>query len=183
MSSQREAEKAKYAVAYTHADYGMGPSRMAQSLKLLADLPRGSYLDVGCGRGEMLAHAEAMGYGPVQGVEVVPALVDGERVIQGEAHALPFKSGAFDVVSMFDVMEHLLASDSEPVCRELERVARTAVVLTVANYSHDFKGVELHITRRPYDDWHHDFCRWFSGSVQRMGTMGSGSEGWVIRLG
>lgn len=127
--------------------------------------------------------AERMGFAPVQGIEVVPGLIDGERVIHGEAHALPFKSGAFDVVSMLDVMEHLLASDSEPVCRELERVARKAVVLTVANYSHNYHGVELHITRRPYDDWHHDFCQWFSGKVERMGTMGSGSEGWVIRLG
>ena len=176
----RALEQAKYVDAYLHPDYGMGLQRKAQAELLLAGLPRGSYLDVGCGRGEMLAEAGRLGFNPVRGVEIVPDLVDDERVVHGEAHEIPFKTGAFDVVSMFDVMEHLIASDSELVCRELERVSRKAVVLTVANYSHVYYGVELHITRRPYDDWHHDFCRWFAGRVERVAGPKFGSDGWII---
>ena len=176
----RAEEMQKYAVAYKDPAYRMGQRRKVAATQVLEGLT-GSLLDVGCGRGEVLAMAEAQGM-TVQGVEVVPALLKPPRVIYGEAWALPFPDKSFDHVTMMDVMEHLLAEDSERVCRELQRVARQTVILAVANGSSRLNGVELHINRRPYREWDIDFRRWFTGEVSWTPTRGAAiSETWVIR--
>ena len=105
LTERRAFEHAKYVRAYQANNYGMGWSRMMDAVADLVELPdRGSYLDVGCGRGEMLAHATALGFEPVQGTEIVPSLIDGARVVRAEVHELPFKDLKFDVVSLFDVI-------------------------------------------------------------------------------
>lgn len=168
----REAEHEKYVRAYASVSYGMGAGRMEDAVRTLSALPRGSYLDVGCGRGEMLAHAKRLGFTPVQGVEVVPSLIDGERVVLGEAHALPFSDNSFDVAAMFDVVEHLLRGDDGLACCELRRVARRHVLITANSHpSHLPDGTDLHINRRTEEEWD-DFIRmWFMGAeVSRMQT-------------
>lgn len=68
-------------------------------------------LDVGCGTGIWLS--ELREYGRVVGVDlsqnaVVFSKRRGERfLIVGEASALPFHEGIFDVVTLIDVLEHL----------------------------------------------------------------------------
>jgi ubiquinone/menaquinone biosynthesis C-methylase UbiE len=179
----RAEEQAKYAKCYQSSRYAMGALRMADAVKDLAALPvRGSYLDVGCGRGEMLTHAQHMGFYPVHGVEVVPDLIDGKRVVYGEAHILPFPDKAFDVVSLFDVIEHLEPGDDEDVCREMDRVAVKHILLTANNKpSHcPVTGADLHINRRPYDEWDRLFREWFTGKVTRLSGRCYVSEGWRV---
>ena len=65
----------------------------------------------------------------------------------------PFKDGAFDVVSCLDVLEHLDPPDTVAALKELRRVARRAVVVSAADYSAVWGGVELHVNARPYDEW------------------------------
>lgn len=183
--SDRHAEHLKYQEAYKAEQYAMGKPRMADAVRDLTDLPnRGSYLDIGCGRGEMLAHAERAGFDPVQGVEVVPALIDGERVVYGEAHDLPFEDQSFDVVTLFDVIEHLLPGDDEAVCREMARVARKHIVLTANNRPSKLKdGTNLHINIRPYEQWDALFREWFPGKVMWLkGGRKYVSEGWRVDL-
>lgn len=176
----RTEEIQKYAVAYRRPEYRMGPRRKRAAHAVLNGLT-GSLLDVGCGRGEVLNLAASLGM-QVTGVEVVPALIAADpRVVYGEAWELPFPDQAFDHVTMFDVMEHLLAEDSERVCLELQRVARQTVILTVANFSHVVDGVELHINCRPYADWDADFRRWFRGEVEWLPRGGSISETWRVQ--
>jgi ubiquinone/menaquinone biosynthesis C-methylase UbiE len=181
---RRKAEHAKYERAYTESEYGMGERRMADTLSDLKALPRGSLLDVGCGRGEVLDQAAQMGFAPVHGVEVVQSLTDGKRVVFGEVHALPFSSSAFDVATMFDVIEHLIPGDDELACKELARVARKHVLITANNEtSQRAIGEELHINRRAYDEWDALFRRWFPGSVTRMaGERQHPSQGWRVDL-
>src|SRR5262245_63959388 len=103
----------------------MGPNRFHDAIRELRALPtRLSYLDVGCGRGEMLRQAQSLGFRLIHGLEVVPALIDNERVTYGEAYALPYDDHTWDVVVLFDVLEHLLPGDDEAACREAGRVAR-----------------------------------------------------------
>jgi len=168
MQLQREAERQKYETVYRRKTYAMGANRKHDAEKVLASLGvHGSYLDIGCGRGEMLGYAESLGYKTVRGVEQVSYLTDGERVIQGEVHALPFPDKSFDVVAMFDVIEHLLPGDDEAACRELNRVARKHVLLTASNNpSHcPDTGADLHINKRPYSKWDELFREWFDGDV------------------
>lgn len=170
LAAARKVEHEKYQQAYAIETYHMGEMRKSDALFHVANLPcRGSYLDVGCGRGEMLARAEALGYSPVQGTEVVPALVDGVRVIRGEAHALPFADKSWDVVTLFDVLEHLLPGDDAAVCRELARVARKHIILTANSESSLLPdGTELHINRRSSSDWERLLSAWFSPVSQRV---------------
>jgi len=172
----RAAEIAKYEACYQHDDYRMGRNRKRHITTELSKLPRGSLLDVGTGRGETLDLAEELGFGPVAGTEAVHYLCDDKRVVYAMAHALPFQAGAFDYVTMFDVLEHLIPEDTAPVVNELCRVARKAVVLTVCNkpstWQHGSTKMDLHINRRDsYQTWHDELkqitgreVQWVSGS-------------------
>lgn len=185
IEAERKSEHQKYSRAYSHERYAMGQPRMADAVADLAAIPsRGAYLDVACGRGEMLRNAEALGFSPVQGIEIVPALIDGERVIYGEVHALPFPDKSFDVVTMLDVIEHLIPGDDERACRELARVARRHILLTANNReSKNFVGEQLHINRRPYEEWDSLFRAWFPGTVTWIkGHRNYISEGWRVDL-
>lgn len=161
----RIAEFAKYERAYQHPKYRMKGERLRDAVSDLSDLPfRGSYLDVSCGRGDMLRHAADLGYSPVQGTEVVAQLLDAPRIVKAEAHSLPFGDRSFAVVSLFDVIEHLLPGDDQAACMELRRVAQRHVLITANNLpSFNKAGDDLHINRRPYGEWDRLFREWFVG--------------------
>jgi ubiquinone/menaquinone biosynthesis C-methylase UbiE len=184
MNEERTNEHRKYEAAYKLPNYRMSGLRMNDAHADLVALPsRGTYLDVGCGRGEMLDFAAANGFSSVKGVEIVPALIDGHRVVKGEVHDLPFPDRSFTVVTMFDVIEHLIPGDDELACRELERVASKHILLTANNLpSMKAIGEELHINKRPYDEWDALFCQWFSGEVTWLKTSTYVSECWRIDL-
>ncbi|HEX9768428.1 MAG TPA: class I SAM-dependent methyltransferase [Kiloniellales bacterium] len=181
-SSEQAAEVAKYGEAYKSPRYAMGEARKAQAQRDLSALPwRGSYLDVGCGRGEMLDYAGAIGFREVIGVEVVPALLQRRNVICAAAWDLPFFAGAFEIVSLFDVIEHLLPGDDEKVCRELDRVAAHAILITANNReSRSHIGQELHVNRRPYEEWDALFKTWFTGEVAWLAKGQNISETWRV---
>ena len=150
----RAAEIARYETAYRDPAYRLGDRRRAHITEHLARIPKGSLLDVSTGRGEVLGIARDLGHGPVIGTEAVDYLCDDRQVYHALAHSLPFPNAVFDTVTMFDVMEHLLPEDTEAVCRELARVARERILLTVHNGPHRYRGSDLHINRRAsYDDW------------------------------
>jgi SAM-dependent methyltransferase len=180
----RCAEHAKYVRAYASDTYGMGEERRRCAIADLAVLERGSYLDVGCGRGEMIRESLRLGFDPAHGTEVMPDLIDGLRVVHGEAHALPFSDKSFDVVTMLDVIEHLVPGDDEAACRELARIARRHIIVTASNLrSFSQAGDDLHINRRPYDDWDVLFRAWFApGRVWRRPSRNPISETWQVDL-
>lgn len=91
-------------------------------------------LDVGCGTGTMLQHLSR--YARVQGIDADPqavafcherGLTDVRRVDSG---ALPFADGSFDLVTAFDVLEHV--EDDAGLLREMYRVANPGGVLLVS---------------------------------------------------
>jgi ubiquinone/menaquinone biosynthesis C-methylase UbiE len=177
----RKTEIDKYNEAYSHDEYRMGEARKWAALRDLQSLRGGSLLDVGCGRGEVLELARDLGFEPVQGTEVVPALL-GEGVRYAEAHELPFADGAFDHVTCFDVLEHLLPEDTEAALRELARVAAKTVTITVADYPHVFRGVDLHVNRRSYPEWAQLLMQVFGHSRARCLGMAGASQAWRITL-
>lgn len=183
----RRAEFVKYDRAYTHPKYRMKKQRFVDAVADLKALPcRNSYLDVSCGQGDMLDRALTMGFPFVKGTEIVPKLIDGDRVIYAEVHALPFPDKSFEVVSLFDVIEHLVPGDDEAACRELARVATRFVLLTANNKpSYNKAGDDLHINRRPYVEWDSLFRRWFPGKVEQLPGHGGAlriSECWRVTL-
>jgi SAM-dependent methyltransferase len=101
----------------------------------LAPQPGERWLDVATGTGEVAARAARAG-ADVVGLDIAPRLLEQARSksaevewVQGDAQALPFADGAFDVVSSsFGV---IFAPGQEMVAGELARVCRGRLGLTV----------------------------------------------------
>lgn len=166
---RREAEFAKYEEAYKLEKYKMGGPRFEQTTTALSRVAKvgGAFLDMSTGRGEMLEYAKELGFSPIFGTETIDSLVDISRnIVKGYAHSLPFKDDFFNVSMMIDVIEHLIPGDDLNACMELKRVTTKHIFISANNReSHAGPdGVELHINRRPYDEWHGLFKQWFDGS-------------------
>lgn len=158
-------DAALYGRMYDDPAYRMGDVRREEAGAVLATLPRGSFLDVGTGRGEFLKVARGLGFAPVFGTELVPALCVGS-VVNAPITALPFESASFDVVTCLDVLEHIDPNDTKAALAELARVANRFAVISVANFSDVWHGVELHINIRDYSEWGALFSEAF-GTAQR----------------
>lgn len=146
----------------------MRPHRLHSAVWWLEKLPRGSYLDVATGHGAMLVCGERLGFAPVVGTEIVPQLLD-KQVVYAEAHALPFPDKFFDVVTMFDTLEHLLPGDDALACAELRRVARHHILVSANDAFTPMPAADqLHINVRPYEEWDTLLLEWFDGKATRL---------------
>jgi ubiquinone/menaquinone biosynthesis C-methylase UbiE len=143
------AVKAKQQATWSSGDYSVVGTTLqitGEALCEAVDLRSGErVLDVACGNGNA-ALAAARRFARVTGVDYVPALLaragsrasaDGLPIElrEGDAEALPFPDGAFDVVlSTFGVM---FAPDQERAARELVRVCRHGGRIGLASWTPD----------------------------------------------
>lgn len=167
MALTRESELAKYPRVYArNPRYRMNARRHGMAFSVLKGTPyRGSYLDVACGRGEMMQAAKRLRFGVVRGTEIVPALCV-KGVSLAPAWDLPFEDSSFDVVSMLDTIEHILPGDDYLACAELQRVAKHVVIISAANHASVHEGWDLHVNKRPHEEWDRLFREWFNGDVR-----------------
>jgi ubiquinone/menaquinone biosynthesis C-methylase UbiE len=157
------AVKARQQATWSSGDYSVIGTTLqiaGEALCEAVDLRSGErVLDVACGNGNA-ALAAARRFARVTGVDYVPALLAraGARAAadglplelrEGDAEALPFADGAFDVVlSTFGVM---FAPDQERAARELLRVCRHGGRIGLASWTPDgfvgqmFKVVASHV--------------------------------------
>jgi SAM-dependent methyltransferase len=120
------------------ASAGAAPDPLYEGALRLAGLATGELVvDVGCGRGELLAVALRMGARGAIGIEYAPAAVELARatlaaagadasaqVRAGDARALPVDDASADLVTMLDVVEHLTPDELGAALREAHRVLR-----------------------------------------------------------
>jgi ubiquinone/menaquinone biosynthesis C-methylase UbiE len=112
--------------------------RLTSAFNLAAVTPGMQILDVGCGRGEILRHAARLG-ADTYGIDYAPVAVSlSQRVIEStdtvmpgrtavflaDAKRLPFPTGYFDRVLMFDVVEHLHPWELDAALAEVYRVLK-----------------------------------------------------------
>jgi SAM-dependent methyltransferase len=118
---------------------GQAADRLEKRLlaRLLSHYPRATtLLEVGCGTGHFTRWLAQQGFQAV-GLDLSPLMLEearrlnGLRYVQGDALALPFESGFFDVVAMITTLEFV--ADPQRALSEAVRVARQGLILGVLN--------------------------------------------------
>ncbi len=148
-------EAAKYAEAYKDDNYRMSTHRRAMVRDIISLTPGKTLLDVGTGRGETLEEARDFCI-KAQGTETVSALLN-KDVVYALLPNLPFDDHAFDIVTSFEVLEHLRPEDLVASLRELARVAKDWVVVSVCTNPDYVGGVNLHPSYRSEEAWMETF--------------------------
>lgn len=178
--ASRERELAKYVEAYKHDDYGMTQERRDGLAEIVGSMQGKSYLDVSTGRGELLEVARVCGFQIVKGTETVPALCN-QDVTQAILPSIPHPDKSFDVVSIIEVIEHLLPDDVRPALDELTRLARRHIVISAAIHPHWYGGVNLHPSARPESEWESLFREVWGEKLKRVRNLGQ-SPCWQVDL-
>lgn len=99
-------------------------------------------LEIGCGAGGMLGPLGS--FGNVTGIDISQEYMEfckqrgHDRVVTGSGYALPFRDDSFDMVALFDVIEHI--DDDQKVLEEVRRVLKPGgqVFISVPAYQFMF---------------------------------------------
>ena len=114
---------------------------------------RGRLLDIGCGNGYFLTRARESGF-QVEGQEISPLFIDFCRhtlnltVYSGELDSLDLQASSYDVITMFDVIEHVYAPGK--LLKECNRLLKPDGILVVTthdigNFLAKLYGVKWHM--------------------------------------
>ena len=114
--------------AYSYDDHAIGRRGAERADRLVPMVPPGgATLEVGAGDGMVSYHLTRRGF-EATALDLSPALFDvragqaGVDFVTGDAAAMPFDDGRFDLVVSYNSFEHF--GDPEQVMRELIRVTR-----------------------------------------------------------
>lgn len=95
-------------------------------------LPPADVLEIGCGTGIVSSFLAEKGY-RVTGCEYYQEAIHmawpGFKIIQGDAHNIPFEDNCFDMAGLFDVIEHF--DDYREILLEAARVIKRGGIITV----------------------------------------------------
>lgn len=177
----RGGELAKYVTAYQDPHYCMTKPREDALDKVLAQAVAAgckTYLDVSCGRGESITIAESHGL-IAAATETVPDLIGG-KVIEGVLPALPFADKSFDVVSLIEVIEHLVPEDVIPALLELDRIAKKQIIISAATSPAWHGNVDLHPSARTESRWNDLFVSIWGDKVSRLSHDFPPSPAWRV---
>ncbi len=91
-------------------------------------------------------------------IDLCQAAVDhqlhvGVEAVRGSVNDMPFKDNEFDIVTAFDVLEHLEPEDINTGIGEMCRVAKSLVMMTISPLPCKHLGYELHRTIQSNDWW------------------------------
>jgi len=157
------AEKDKYNTAY---DTGYFPKNILvgfpQFCKALTALvtTKIKLLDIGCGPGISLKIAQKHGI-EAFGIDIAENCKqywNGSRTLSiASANNLPFTSGTFDVVSAWDVLEHIPEQAIDQTLKEIKRVSKLeglqSVVICLTEEQCKHGDLQCHLTVHNYDWW------------------------------
>lgn len=94
--------------------------------------PHATILEVGCGTGNVSSFLSHKGF-TVTGCELYDEAINmawpGFMKVQGDSNSLPFKDGFFEMVGLFDVIEHF-ENDITPL-KEASRVVRKGGIIAI----------------------------------------------------
>lgn len=146
-------------------------SRQGEIAATLAARAGARILDIGCGTGNILRLAKPH-FRECWGADLSGSLLrelarrfDGLRLQRGDAGRLPFRGGAFDVVSYYGVLHHIL--DHDRTLAEAHRLLRPGGVLYIDHDPNYFFGRFYHIfyrlryaDRPGFGSWEAEIAEW-----------------------
>lgn len=137
-----------------------------------------SALDVGCGDGKVTSHLTKF-----EGLRLVGLDSSEEALsrlpypgVKGDAQALPFEDGAFDVTMSTDALEHMPEAEENKAWAELFRVAAKAVMVAVP-----FREELLDATACCEACGHHYHVNWHERSYDIEDLHRRAPTGWRVR--
>ncbi|MEK7060896.1 MAG: methyltransferase domain-containing protein [Patescibacteria group bacterium] len=152
-------------------------TRKLKSIIDIVDIEPNNILDVGCASGWFLSEISLV-YPKAKctGVDVYKKAIDyGKKtykklkLVQADAHNLPFKKNSFDLVICTEVLEHVV--DPEKVLGEIKRVLTNDGIAIVEMDSGNFlfKAVWYLWTNARNGVWHHSHIYQFNAKkLERM---------------
>ena len=160
----RQIEVDRYDVLYFERDFGkvhkvyeMSELRRQQAVEATCRWKGAGLLDIGCGRGEYLTlmekRAKSAVKGPFTGVEPTDFNSGRKNVIQAMGHDIPVPDQSYDYVTCWDVIEHLIPGDEVNVFKEMRRIARKGIGMSICSTPDKHAGGTLHINLRPSSEW------------------------------
>ncbi len=145
--------KSRFADAFT---YGRAKVDRLLDECFKALQPGARILDVGCGTGEYIHRANALGFS-ASGIEPAEAMRKAaiERnpssiILDGTATELPFPDGTFDLVICIEVLRYLHRTDIRQALREMRRILKPGgtMFLTMVNrYALDGFYLHYHVRK------------------------------------
>lgn len=131
-----------------------------QAIGYLPQISTGAYLDIGCGKGEIVIHLARMGNKAVgvdyadAAIKICKSTLKNEKVAVknlaefkvADVTKLPFADETFDAVFFLDVVEHLTKAQTEKAIQEIERVLKKGgKVIIHTNNKYFERGTKLSI--------------------------------------
>jgi len=174
------------ALHYPHEPHGLGWDHQ-QALAELTSMPPARVLDVGCADGQFLALAASAGH-TVTGVDFSPEDIEASRRQGFEAYvadlskdnALVAGNRRFDVITLFQVIEHLEAPDL--VFEQLGRLAAPGASLMIGcpssrRYTRAFQHPEMVGASDFWDCPPQHSLRWTPAALDAFAAR----HGWSVR--
>jgi len=128
---------------YGRTNHGKG------AIKIIKEWLPKSLIDVGCGHNEFVKEIRSLNISSI-GLDFACSGAD----IIADAKNIPFENKKFDVLTAFDMLEHLLQEDVPIVLKEFERVSSRFVFSICCKPSiNKWKGHTLHPTVMPENWW------------------------------
>jgi len=155
----------------TDPNYGRGSGCPAtRELNSYIDYLESPVCDLGSGSGELVALLQKKGYSAV-GFDYADCE---DNIVCDITKPLPlhgFSSGV-----CFDVLEHIPEKDLNGVAANLIQVDLWAICIN--NTSSICNGIELHVTRWPYDKWH-EWLKQFFTDLYAIRNTTNGGRLWI----
>lgn len=153
---------------YGHSNHGRGAAALMEGIKSLCD--------IGCGHNEFVKTQRTLRADmPAVGVDFACPGAD----VQAAATALPFVDKQWDMLTSFDMLEHLLPEEVGPALREFARVSsRFCFSICYRASVITWQGANLHPTVQPESWWVGEISRAGGVNIRKVGNYLTGD--WCI---